>query len=69
MGTDEKSTGAADAYAVENATSNDVYVSPKHENIVEAARIEHQMTLKDVFTKHPVIVWWAFYWAMAAVGW
>jgi hypothetical protein len=27
------------------------------------------MTVKDVFKNHPMVVWWAFYWAMSGVGW
>lgn len=30
---------------------------------------EKQITVKDVFTKHPRLAWWIFHWAMAAVGW
>ena len=30
---------------------------------------EKQITVRDVFTKHPRLAWWIFYWAMAAVGW
>jgi len=30
---------------------------------------EKQTTVRDVFTKHPRLAWWIFYWAMAAVGW
>ena len=31
--------------------------------------LEHQLSLKDVFVRHPILVWWSFYWAMAGVGW
>ncbi|KAF4980637.1 hypothetical protein FZEAL_3386 [Fusarium zealandicum] len=30
---------------------------------------EHDLTIKQVLTRHPALVWWSFYWAMAAVGW
>lgn len=30
---------------------------------------EKQITVRDVFSKHPCLAWWIFYWAMAAVGW
>ncbi|KAJ3479082.1 hypothetical protein NLG97_g8412 [Lecanicillium saksenae] len=32
-------------------------------------QVEHELTVKQVLTKHPVLVWWIFYWAMAGVGW
>lgn len=31
--------------------------------------LEHELTLRDVFKKHPSMIWWCFYWAMAAIGW
>ena len=31
--------------------------------------LEHDTTVKQVFHNHPIVVWWCFYWAMAAVGW
>lgn len=31
--------------------------------------LEHETTVKQVFRNHPALVWWCFYWAMAAVGW
>ncbi|KAF6823973.1 maltose permease [Colletotrichum plurivorum] len=30
---------------------------------------EHELTVRDVFKNHKAIVWWCFYWAMAAIGW
>lgn len=32
-------------------------------------KAEHELTVKQVFTQHPALVWWIFYWAMAGVGW
>jgi hypothetical protein len=31
--------------------------------------LEHGLALRDVFKKHKPLVWWCFYWAMAAIGW
>jgi hypothetical protein len=31
--------------------------------------LEHELTAKQVLKKHPVLVWWCFYWSLAAVGW
>ncbi|KZL72414.1 maltose permease [Colletotrichum tofieldiae] len=30
---------------------------------------EHDLTVREVFKSHKAIVWWCFYWAMAAIGW
>ncbi|OLN87250.1 General alpha-glucoside permease 4 [Colletotrichum chlorophyti] len=30
---------------------------------------ELDLTVRDVFKNHKAIVWWCFYWAMAAIGW
>ncbi|KAK1980068.1 maltose permease [Colletotrichum cereale] len=30
---------------------------------------EHDLTAREVFKNHKAIVWWCFYWAMAAIGW
>ncbi|KAH7558305.1 hypothetical protein BM1_05577 [Bipolaris maydis] len=30
---------------------------------------EHQLTLGQVFKKHPALVGWSFFWSMCAVGW
>lgn len=35
----------------------------------EDNRAEHELTLKQVFKRHPSLVWWTFFWAMAGVGW
>jgi hypothetical protein len=46
-------------------------VDPKEmiEQTNTANEREKQITVRDVFTKHPRLAWWIFYWAMAAVGW
>ncbi|KAL1600758.1 hypothetical protein SLS60_007146 [Paraconiothyrium brasiliense] len=30
---------------------------------------EHQLTLKEVWKKHPALIGWSFYWSMCAIGW
>ena len=42
---------------------------PKSALEASANQLEHELTLKEVFKHHKVLVWWCFYWAMAAVGW
>lgn len=49
-------------YAVEDVTLDQTAVKEDH-------RLEHHLTVRSVFKNHPVLVWWTFYWAMAAVGW
>ena len=41
----------------------------KHEAISTDHNLEHETTVKHVFKNHPALVWWCFYWAMAAIGW
>lgn len=58
----EEATFEAHASAVEN-------IHGKHDTVAVDHRAEHELTVKDVFTKHPWVVVWSFYWAMVAVGW
>lgn len=65
MTTEKELSGKPDAQIagvehVNNTKLHDVQVD--HE-------LEHRLTLKQVFRGHPALVWWCFYWAMAAVGW
>ncbi|KAJ4165098.1 hypothetical protein LMH87_006745 [Akanthomyces muscarius] len=39
------------------------------EALREDNKAEHELTVKQVLTSHPTLVWWIFYWAMAGVGW
>lgn len=32
-------------------------------------RLERELTVRDVFGRHRALVWWCFYWSMAAVAW
>lgn len=32
-------------------------------------KLEHELTVREVLTNHPTLVWWIFFWAMAGVGW
>jgi hypothetical protein len=38
-------------------------------NADSANEQEKAITLRHVFKHHHTLVWWVFYWAMAAVGW
>ena len=31
--------------------------------------LDKNVTVRDVFRKHPQLAWWIFFWAMSAVGW
>ncbi|KAK2594321.1 hypothetical protein QQS21_007966 [Conoideocrella luteorostrata] len=59
---DEAHTLEGRVYGVEE-------VNFKHETVRIDHQLEHELTVKDVFKKHPSLVWWSFYWSMAAVGW
>ncbi|KAK8931769.1 hypothetical protein H634G_04288 [Metarhizium anisopliae BRIP 53293] len=41
----------------------------KHETVRTYHLLEHELTIKDVFNRHPALIWWSFYWSMAGVGW
>ncbi|EHK39945.1 hypothetical protein TRIATDRAFT_42157 [Trichoderma atroviride IMI 206040] len=63
---DEKRVGAP----LETHVSGvDDFSSPKDETVRVDIQREHELTVKEVFVKHPALVFWAFYWAMAGVGW
>jgi hypothetical protein len=34
-----------------------------------ANELDKNVTVRDVFRKHPQLAWWIFFWAMSAVGW
>lgn len=55
--------------ALEAKASGTEFVDPKTDAVNADRQLEHDLTLKDVFRRHPAIVAWSFYWAMAAVGW
>ncbi|KAH6608913.1 maltose permease [Trichoderma cornu-damae] len=62
---DEKRAGAP----LEAHISGIDDVNPKDDTVRVDIQREHELTVKEVFVQHPALVWWAFYWAMAGVGW
>ncbi|KAL6890039.1 maltose permease [Trichoderma evansii] len=38
-------------------------------NDQRARRPEHELTIAEIWKSHKLVIWWCFYWAMAAVGW
>lgn len=42
-------------------------------NLSETIRVDHQLehelTVRDVFKRHPALVFWCLYWSIAAMGW
>lgn len=63
---DEKVDGNVIGGAVEPTVS---HCNVKEGVASNAIQQEHDLTLRDVFKNHKSIVWWCFFWAMAAVGW
>lgn len=45
------------------------FVDLKADAVNEERQAESELTLKQFLVRYPAIVWWSFYWAMAAVGW
>ncbi|KID78870.1 General alpha-glucoside permease [Metarhizium brunneum] len=63
MGTKDKSdTLEAHVLGVEE-------LSFKHETVRTYHLLEHELTIKDAFNRHPALIWWSFYWLVAGVGW
>jgi sugar porter (SP) family MFS transporter len=60
---------AKDEAALEAKISRTEFVEPKADAVNADRQLEHDLSLRDVFKRHPAIVGWSFYWAMAAVGW
>lgn len=61
-------TTKAEAMAEHGVTGVE-HVDSKTENVGIERQAEHDLTLKQVFRNHKALVWWSFFWAMAAVGW
>ncbi|KFA56682.1 hypothetical protein S40293_06223 [Stachybotrys chartarum IBT 40293] len=45
------------------------FVDAKSDAVDADRQEEHDLTLRQLFRRHPAIVGWSFFWAMAAVGW
>jgi hypothetical protein len=41
----------------------------KSHAIIADHQAEQNLTLKQCFRQHPRVVWWCFYWSIAAIGW
>ncbi|KAF4458226.1 maltose permease [Fusarium albosuccineum] len=55
--------------ALEPKASGAEYMDPKSDVVNAERQAEHDMTLKQVLRQHPALVWWCFYWSIAAIGW
>ncbi|KAH8679306.1 general substrate transporter [Ilyonectria robusta] len=60
---------AKDGHAIEPRASAAEYIEPKSDTVAADRQAEHDLTMKQVFTRHPALAFWSFYWAMAGVGW
>ncbi|KAH7141012.1 general substrate transporter [Dactylonectria macrodidyma] len=58
-----------DVHHVEPQASGLEYADPKTDTVIADRQAEHDLTMKQVFLRHPALAWWSFYWAMAGVGW
>ncbi|KAF5980213.1 maltose permease [Fusarium coicis] len=45
------------------------FIDAKSHAVETDRQAEHELTLKQCFKQHPAVVWWCFYWAIAAIGW
>jgi hypothetical protein len=60
---------AMDPAHIETASSNNHDDDSKSAVVATATQAEHDLTLADLLRNHKLVVWWCFFWAMAAVGW
>lgn len=60
---------AKDGHAIEPRASAAEYIEPKSDTVAADRQAEHDLTMKQVFARHPALAFWSFYWAMAGVGW
>ena len=60
--------GQADVNIVKLDVSTQEYADLKG-NMHSDREEEQALTLHQAIKDHPALVWWSFYWAMAAVGW
>ncbi|VTT83770.1 unnamed protein product [Fusarium fujikuroi] len=61
-------TGKGD-HELQAKVSGTEFIDAKSHAVEADRQAEHELTLKQCFQKHPAIVWWCFYWSIAAVGW
>lgn len=45
------------------------FMDAKSHAIIADHQAEQNLTLKQCFRQHPRVVWWCFYWSIAAIGW
>lgn len=57
---DVKISDIQEIESCENATTG---------NDQRARRPEHELTIAEIWKSQKLVIWWCFYWAMAAVGW
>ncbi|KAK8932675.1 Major facilitator-type transporter ecdC [Metarhizium anisopliae] len=57
----------SDVQEVEMPMSADDDAARRHDK--RSQRLEQELTVATICTRHKLVVWWCFYWAMAAVGW
>jgi hypothetical protein len=60
---------AEDPAHIEAAASDGHDYELKSAVVAAVNQHEHELTLTDLFRNHKAVVWWCFFWAMAAVGW
>ncbi|KAF8861093.1 maltose permease [Acephala macrosclerotiorum] len=53
----------------EHLPEPEINKSPEHAAIVADTEEEHNLTFSQICKNHPMLIWWAFFYAMSAVGW
>ncbi|KND91006.1 General alpha-glucoside permease [Tolypocladium ophioglossoides CBS 100239] len=52
-----------------DAATVEAHPSGVEQTIRADHQLEHALTVRDVFRRHPALVFWSVYWSLAATGW
>lgn len=66
----EKSAEHSNIEALTRADSADAPVDARAKSALASDNIfEHEQTVLQVLRGHPVLIWWAFFFSVSAIGW
>lgn len=54
---------------VERVPTQDVANDPGKSALINDSFLEHEQTVFQVIRNHPVLIWWAFFFSVSAIGW
>jgi hypothetical protein len=54
---------------VETVPTRDAANDPGKSALINDSFLEHEQTVFQVIRNHPVLIWWAFFFSVSAIGW